>query len=95
VVSRRVIGSEIPQILLLHANTLNADRFAALAGALVRRGYRFIPLAEALQDEAYRLPDQFVGTPGNSWYNHWEDTAGRKPVATPGPPEWIKKASSG
>lgn len=93
-VSRRVIGREIRQVLLLHANTLNADRFGALAEALVRRGYRFIPLAEALKDDAYRLPDEFVGAPGNSWFNHWEVTAGRKPVPTPSPPEWIRKAAS-
>jgi peptidoglycan/xylan/chitin deacetylase (PgdA/CDA1 family) len=91
-VSRRLIGRDIRHVLLLHANTLNADRFGALAEALVRRGYRFVPLAEALQDDVYRLRDEFVGAPGNSWLNHWEVTAGRKPVPTPGPPEWINKA---
>lgn len=93
-VSRRVIGREIPQILLLHANSLNADRFGALAEALVRRGYRFIPLAQALEDDAYRRRDEFVGAPANSWFNHWEVTAGRKPVPTPRPPEWIRRAAS-
>jgi peptidoglycan/xylan/chitin deacetylase (PgdA/CDA1 family) len=88
-VSRRVTGREIPQVLLLHANTLNADRFGALAEALVRRGYRFVPLAKALEDPAYRLSDEFVGAPGNSWFNHWEVTAGRSPVPTPKPPQWI------
>ena len=88
-VSRTVTGREIPQVLLLHANALNADRFGALAEALVRRGYRFVPLAQALEDPAYRLPDDFVGAPGNSWLNHWEVTAGRKPVPTPAPPAWI------
>jgi peptidoglycan/xylan/chitin deacetylase (PgdA/CDA1 family) len=89
-VSRKVAGREIPQVLLLHANALNADRFGALADALVRRGYRFMPLAQALEDPAYRLPDEFVGAPGNSWFNHWEVTAGRKPVPTPSPPPWIR-----
>jgi hypothetical protein len=88
-VSRRVTGREIAQVLLLHANTLNADRFGALAEALVRRGYRFVPLAQALDDPAYRLRDEFVGAPGNSWFNHWEVTAGRKPEPTPKPPQWI------
>ena len=88
-VSRRVIGREIPQILLLHANTLNADRFGAVAEALVRRGYRFVSLDRALEDPAYRRPDEFVGAPSNSWFNHWEVTAGGKPVPTPAAPEWI------
>jgi peptidoglycan/xylan/chitin deacetylase (PgdA/CDA1 family) len=94
-VSRRLTGHDIRQVLLLHANTLNADRFGALAEVLVRRGYRFVTLAEALEDDAYRLPDEFVGVPGNSWLNHWAVTTGGKPVSTPGPPEWIKKAYSG
>jgi peptidoglycan/xylan/chitin deacetylase (PgdA/CDA1 family) len=88
-VSRQVVGREIQQVLLLHANTLNADRFGALATALVSRGYRFVRLAEALEDPAYRLPDDFVGAPGNSWFNHWEITAGRKPVPTPSAPAWL------
>lgn len=88
-VSKRVTGREIPQILLLHANSLNADRFDALAQALTQRGYTFVSVAQALEDPAYRLRDEFVGAPGNSWFNHWEITAGRPAVATPSPPEWI------
>lgn len=88
-VSKRVAGREIPQILLLHANDLNADRFDAVANALRKRGYTFVSLAQALEDPAYRLPDEFIGAPSNSWFNHWEITAGRRPVPTPAPPEWI------
>lgn len=88
-VSRRVTGREIPQVLLLHANTLNADRFDALAEMLKRRGYRFVSLDHALGDPAYRLRDEFVGAPGNSWFNHWEITAGRPGVPTPRPSEWV------
>ena len=88
-VSRRVFGREIAHVLLLHANSLNADRFDALAGAIATRGYRFVPLQQALEDPAYRTRDRFTGTPGNSWFNHWEVTAGRPPVPTPGPPAWI------
>jgi peptidoglycan/xylan/chitin deacetylase (PgdA/CDA1 family) len=88
-VSRRTAGREIAQVLILHANSLNADRFGAVADAIARRGYRFVPLAEALEDSAYRRPDDFVGAPSNSWFNHWEVTAGRKPIPTPAPPQWI------
>ena len=88
-VSKRVTGREIPQVLLLHANTLNADRFDALAEMLKRRGYRFVSVEQALQDPAYRLRDEFVGAPGNSWFNHWEVTAGGPAVPTPKPPEWV------
>ena len=90
--AKRTLGRDMKHVLLLHANTLNAERFSELASALVRRGYRFVSLDEALQDEAYRLPDTFVGAPGNSWLNHWEVTAGRKPVATPPASAWILEA---
>ncbi|MEO5818960.1 MAG: polysaccharide deacetylase family protein [Vicinamibacteraceae bacterium] len=90
-VSRRTTGREIPQILLLHANSLNADRFDALAEALKHRGYRFVPVAQALEDPVYRRRDEFVGAPGNSWFSHWEITAGRPPILTPQPPEWISR----
>jgi peptidoglycan-N-acetylglucosamine deacetylase len=90
-VSRRVTGREVPQILLVHANSLNADRFHAVAEALRRRGYTFVSVAHALEDPVYRLHDEFVGSPSNSWFNHWEITAGRPPVPTPTPPEWISR----
>jgi peptidoglycan/xylan/chitin deacetylase (PgdA/CDA1 family) len=88
-VSRRVAGREIAQVLLLHANKLNADRFGLVAELLVGRGYRFVSLEEALTDHAYQRPDDFVGAPGNSWFNHWEITAGRRPVPTPAAPQWV------
>src|SRR5262245_4722436 len=88
-VSRRVTGREIPQVVLLHANRLNADRFDQIAGMLVRRGYRFVSLSQALADPAYQLRDDFVGAPSNSWFNHWEVTAGRKPIPTPAAPAWL------
>jgi peptidoglycan/xylan/chitin deacetylase (PgdA/CDA1 family) len=88
-VSRRVSGREIPQILLLHVNSLNADRFDQLAGAMARRGYRFVSLSQALEDVAYRAPDRFVGAPGNSWFNHWQVTAGGPPIPTPPSVSWV------
>jgi hypothetical protein len=88
-VSRRTIGHEIAQVILLHANSLNADRFSAVADAIVRRGYRFVTLAKALEDPAYRQPDNFVGAPSNSWFSHWEVTAGRKSIPTPAVPAWL------
>ena len=57
--SMDLLGYEIRQVLLLHANALNADWFDELAK---RRGYRFIPLKQALEDKAYGSPD--THTPG-------------------------------
>lgn len=91
-VSRGLLGREIPQVLLLHANALNADRFPQLAAIMKGRGYRFVTLEEALRDEAYRRPDTYVGTWGVSWLHHWEITEGRKRSPSPDPPDWVMKA---
>jgi lactoylglutathione lyase len=94
-VSRDLTGREIRQVLLLHANALNADYFSRLAESMERRGYRFIALEEALRDEAYALPDAYVGRIGFSWLHHWELTVGRKRSPSPDPPEWVMKAYEG
>jgi peptidoglycan/xylan/chitin deacetylase (PgdA/CDA1 family) len=93
--SRRLTGREIRQVLLLHANTLNADYFDRLARLIAARGYRYLPLSEALKDEAYRLPDTYVGRGGISWLLHWEQTAGHPRSPSPDPPDWVTKAYEG
>lgn len=66
-----VLGREIPQILLIHANQLNAQYFDELAEMMKRRGYSFVPLAQALQDAAYAQPDPYIGPRGLSWLQRW------------------------
>jgi peptidoglycan/xylan/chitin deacetylase (PgdA/CDA1 family) len=91
-VSRRLLGREVRQVLLVHANTLNADLFGRVADSMKARGYEFITLEEALTDEAYRLPDDYVGRWGISWLHHWELTSGKKRSPSPDPPDWVQKA---
>lgn len=90
--SRRVVGREIAQVLLIHANALNADHFGALADRMERRGYRYATLEETLRDAAYALPDDYVGAWGISWLHHWETTAGKPRTPSPDPPLWIRQA---
>ncbi|HSD28139.1 MAG TPA: polysaccharide deacetylase family protein [Vicinamibacteria bacterium] len=90
-VSRRLLGREVRQVLLLHANRLNADYFGRLAESMKKRGYAFVTLDEALKDEAYRRPDTYVGRWGISWLHHWELTEGRKRSSSPDPPGWVLK----
>ncbi len=94
-VSRRLLGREMAQVLLIHANALNADHFGELAAIFERRGYCFATLDEVLRDPAYALPDEYVGTWGISWIHHWEVTAGRRRSPSPDPPEWIQQAYDG
>jgi peptidoglycan-N-acetylglucosamine deacetylase len=91
-VSRALVGREIAQVLLLHASTLNAETFPRLAAMMAARGYRFVTLDQALRDDAYRLPDTYVGPWGISWLHHWEITEGRKRSPSPDPPDWVSQA---
>jgi peptidoglycan/xylan/chitin deacetylase (PgdA/CDA1 family) len=80
-----LFSREIRQILLLHANALNADRFGELVSMLRRRGYAFISLDRALEDRAYRSRDDFVGPGGISWLHRWALSGGRNRML-PGEP---------
>ena len=92
-----IVGRPFPQILLLHANRLNADTFDQLALLLERRGYRFIPLNRALGDPAYRLPDRYDGPAGISWLHRWALTRGVPRSVLGGEPQvpgWINQAAA-
>ena len=84
-------GREIPQILLLHANLLNADYFDDIVQALRKRGSDFIPLKQALEDTAYHQPDGYAGKVGASWLERWAYTRGMKEKinADPDPPQFV------
>ena len=69
--SRRLLGYEVRQVLLLHANSINAERFDEMAAMLEGRGYRFVTLERALADEAYASPDEYAGPEGISWLQRW------------------------
>lgn len=69
-VSRQFLGYELPQVLLLHANELNADWLPDLIRMLRARNYGFVSLDEALKDPAYRLPEARVDR-GLSWLHRW------------------------
>ena len=72
--SVKLFGYEIKQILLVHANMINADYFDELAQELLKRDYAFISLKEALTDSAYKAEDTFIGRGGISWLHRWSYT---------------------
>jgi len=84
--SRQLLGREIPQVLLLHANQLNARHLGALAERIAARGYRFTPLEDVLRDPAYDLPDTYTGPAGISWLHRWAITRGVEPAFFHGEP---------
>ena len=93
--SVRLFGREVSQTLLLHANFINSDYFDDLAVMLRRRGYKFVTLEKALQDDAYRLPDTYIGPAGISWLHRWARDKGREYIihGEPKVPEFVLKAS--
>ncbi len=87
--SKQIIGYEPAQILLLHANQLEADHIGELIALLRKRGYEFVTLADALSDQAYGLPDTYVGEEGTGWIEHWAITLGHPPQGGPVFPQWV------
>jgi peptidoglycan/xylan/chitin deacetylase (PgdA/CDA1 family) len=81
--SKNLLGYEPKQILLLHANNLEAEHLGDLLEMLRKRGYRFITLEDALSDDAYSLPDTYVGEEGRGWIEHWAITRGQPPLGAP------------
>lgn len=76
--SQQLFGRQIAQVLLIHANRLNAASLGRTLGALREMGYRFIPLDEALADEAYRSPELASKRFGPSWLTRWARQRGAK-----------------
>jgi peptidoglycan-N-acetylglucosamine deacetylase len=91
--SKQTIGYKPKQILLLHANQLEADHIGELLDLMRKRGYRFITLEDALSDQAYSLPDTFVGEEGTGWIDHWAITLGKPPQGAPVFPQWVIERS--
>ncbi|MBP7866081.1 MAG: polysaccharide deacetylase family protein [Acidobacteria bacterium] len=76
--SRKLFDREVPQVLLVHANALNAHCIDRLLAGLRERGYDFVPLADALADPAYASADTFTGRGGISWLHRWALSRGCK-----------------
>ncbi len=91
-VTPQMFGRDIPQVLLLHANHLNADCLGDLLARYAARGYRLVTLDQALTDPAYRTPDTLVTTFGPTWLWRWRKSLNLKVsfAGDPDPPDWVK-----
>ena len=81
--SRTTLGYELPQVLLLTANALNAHKMEDLVAMMKRRGYEFVTLEEALEDKAYRQAANYVGPWGISWLQRWAMEKGQPLAGEP------------
>lgn len=66
-VAREKVGRDLAHVLLLHANALAADYLDEVLERLRGEGFRFVPLAAALEDPVYGRPDDYIGPEGLSW----------------------------
>ncbi len=87
--STEVLGREIAQTLLIHANQLNADAMPQFLAMLRRRGYRVVSMGEALQDPLYKTKEEYMGSSGISWIHRWGLAKGMPIAWEPDPPKAI------
>lgn len=87
-------GRGIPHVFLIHANAINAEYLEPMLDRLEGRGYRFVSLAEAVEDPAYDSRNGYTGSAGVSWLHRWREGLGLddRLLREPDPPDWILQA---
>jgi peptidoglycan/xylan/chitin deacetylase (PgdA/CDA1 family) len=73
---RQIFGHEIPHVMLLHVNKLNADVIDSVLALFLQKQYRFVSLDTALSDPAYATVDEFVTKEGWMWAYRWAKELG-------------------
>jgi peptidoglycan/xylan/chitin deacetylase (PgdA/CDA1 family) len=91
--NKQVLGYEPPEIMLLHANQLNAEMLDEVLALFEKKGYRFVSLSEAEADPIYKQPDAFITSYGPMWGYRWAKERGIKVDGKlePEVPEWVTK----
>lgn len=90
-ISPQIFGREVPQVLLIHANEINADCLDEMLRRYEARGYRFITLDEAMRDAAYQTKDTTISDRGPTWLWRWSKSLGQNISFKddPDPPKWV------
>ena len=68
---RQVIGRDVPAVMLLHANRLNAASLHDILDLFRARNYRFVSLSEAQSDPAYATSPAYATKFGPTWNYRW------------------------
>jgi len=93
--SRLLFDREIPLVLLLHANEINADYLDTILDRLRARGYRFGTLERVLADSAYRSVDTYIGPTGPSWLIRLAESRGMQIPGEPREEPYVAELASG
>ena len=96
-ISPEIFGHEIPQILLIHANDINADSLDEMLGRFEARGYTFVTLDQVMADPAYATTDTYVNNYGPTWLFRWSKSKGLNLdfSGDPDPPKWVMDLYNG
>lgn len=92
----KLFGRDINQILILHANALNADYVDSLAAMFRKNNYDFVSIDKVLEDDAYKSRITVFGNWGISWLDRWALSKGKRGDFfrdNPPAPDYIKKLS--
>lgn len=91
--NRQIFGHEIPQVMVLHANRLNADMLDEVLQIFEKLDYKFVSLQEAQADPAYQTPDTFFTPFGPMWGYRWARELNVKVDGRSEPevPAWVEK----
>ena len=89
--NKQVFGYDVPQIMLIHDNQLNADTIEDLIGILRDKRYMTITLGQVEADPAYQTPETYITKYGPMWGYRWAQERGVKVDGSkePEPPAWI------
>ncbi|MHC9511447.1 polysaccharide deacetylase family protein [Kangiella sp. M94] len=89
--SDELFDRQIPQIWLIHANSINAETLEQQIALLKKRGYEFITLEQAMKAPAYQIETAPSKRFGPSWLMRWAKQLKRKlsVYGQPEPPEGV------
>jgi peptidoglycan/xylan/chitin deacetylase (PgdA/CDA1 family) len=95
--SEELFIRNIPHILLLHANRLNADYLDDLLERYQQLGYTFTDLETTLEDPAYQSKITKFSNWGISWIDRWAMSRGKLPdlyKEDPPVPEYVEELAA-
>ncbi|ACV27592.1 polysaccharide deacetylase family protein [Kangiella koreensis] len=84
--SDELFARQVPQIWLIHANSINAETMDQQLELLKARGYEFITLEQAMQAPAYQIETAPSKRYGPSWLMRWAKQL-KKELSVYGQPE--------
>jgi len=89
---QQIFGHELPQVMVLHANRLNADVIEQVLRVFEKARYRFVTLEQAQSDPAYLTLEKYPTVYGPMWGYRWARTLGVKVDGSrePNVPGWIE-----